>query len=65
MKINIHENILNVKEEDGTLIKSVESESFIIYPDAGKKLRNKLNGYITDSYVGVSDKAEIDNYEEI
>lgn len=65
MRINIHENTLKIKEEDGTLIRTSNSESFIIYPAEGKRLRNKLTGYITNSYVGVSNKSEINDYEEI
>jgi len=64
MKINIHENTLIIKEEDGTIISTRESQTYIIYPSEGKKLRDKLTGYITDSYIGVSDKSDIANYEE-
>jgi len=65
MKIQIHENVLNIKEEDGTIIKTIESSSFIIYPAEGKRLRNKITGYIVNSYVGVNTKEEIQNFEEV
>jgi len=65
MIINIHETISNVYDEKKNLISSSTSESYIVYPEENKLLRNKLNGLTTDAYIGISSKDELGKYEEI
>lgn len=65
MKIEIHENTLNIKTFDGDLIRTSNSTSYVIYPEIGKKLRNKKTGYITDSFVGVSTIDKINDFEDV
>lgn len=65
MKIEVHENTLKIKTFEGDLIRTSDSVSYIIYPEVGKKLRNKKTGYTTDSYIGVSSIDKINNYEEV
>ena len=41
MRIQINQTISNIMEEDRTLIRTKTSETYILFPDEGKKLRNK------------------------
>lgn len=66
MRIEIHENTLVVKEMNSNkVLRTIKSESYILYPDAGKLLRNKKNNLTTDAFIGVGSKDDISNYEEI
>ena len=65
MRLEIHEVISNILNEKRELIRTKTSESYIIYPDAGKVLRNKKNNLTIDTFVGVGSKEDISNYEEI
>ena len=66
MRVEIHENVLTIKDAVSNKIsRIVESKSYVLYPDTGKLLRNKKNNLTTDAFIGVGSKDDISNYEEI
>lgn len=65
MIINIHETISNIMTKDKKLIDTTTSETYILYPEQGKVLRNKKTGQIIDSFVGVGSSGSISDYEEV
>jgi len=65
MKVNKHETTTIITDEQGNILSNRVAVSYMIHPDEGKLLRNKETGYTTDSYIGVSSKADVDKYEEI
>lgn len=65
MKIYTRETISYTYDENKKLIDSRSREMYLLYPDEGKLIRNKLNGMTTDAYVGIGSKDDINNYEEI
>jgi len=65
MTINIIQTITNKLTIDEQLIDSKVKESFAIYPDENKVLRNKLTGTIVPGLIIVASKDAINNYEEI
>ena len=65
MRKEIHENTLNIYKEDGTLISTTVTKTYVIFPDQDKVIRNKLNGHVVDTFIGIGSNDSIDNYEEI
>jgi len=65
MKVNIHQTISNVLDENREIISTITSETFVIYPEEGKLLRNKITGLTTDGFIAIGSKDSIDNYEEV
>lgn len=65
MRLEIHEVISNILNEKRELIRSKTSESYIIYPEVGKILRNKKTGLAADTFIGVGSKDDLSLYEEI
>lgn len=65
MKKNFH--LVETKEldENRNVLRTVTHESVILYPDEGKKLRNKKTGLIIDKFICLGGKDSPDNYEEI
>ena len=65
MRLEIHEVISNILNEKRELIRSKTSESYVIYPEVGKILRNKKTGLTADTFIGVGSKDDLSLYEEI
>lgn len=65
MKIYTRTTTSNTFDEAGKLVDSRSRDMYLLYPDEGKLIRNKLNGMTTDAYVGIGSKDDINNYEEI
>lgn len=65
MRLEIHEVISNILNEKRELIRSRTSESYIIYPETGKMLRNKKTGFTVDTFIGVGSKDDLSLYEEV
>ena len=65
MRLEIHEVISNILNEKRELIRSKTSESYIIYPEVGKILRNKNTGLTAYTFIGVGSKDDLSLYEEI
>lgn len=65
MRLEIHEVISNILDENRKLIRTRTSESYIIYPDEGKLLKNKKTGLTTDTFIGIGSKENLSNYEEV
>lgn len=65
MRVEIHETTLRKYSENRELIDEKINETYVIYPAAGKMLRNKLTGVTTKSFIGLSSKSDILNYEEV
>lgn len=65
MRLEIHEVISNILNEKRELIRTRTSESYIIYPDSDKVLRNKKTGLTVDTFIGIGSKETLSDYEEI
>lgn len=65
MRVEIHEVISHIYDENKKLVKTKSSENYVIYPDEGKLLRNRHTGLTTDTFIGVGSKDNLSNYEEI
>lgn len=66
MRVEIHENTLKIKDgSTNQIIRTVESKSYVLYPEQGKLLRNKNNGLTTDTFFGIGSKDDLSNYEEV
>lgn len=65
MRIQIDQNISNIMDEDRKIIRSKTSETFILFPDEGKKLRHKITGKIIEEYIALGSSDSKDNYEEV
>lgn len=65
MRTNIHQAITNVLDENRSVIRTTTHETYVLYPDNGKKLKNKKTGFILEGYVCLRDNASIEDYEEV
>ena len=65
MKINIIQTITNILEEDRTLIKSIESESYTLIPESGKALKNIKTGKIFNGPINIGTGGKVKDYTEI
>jgi len=64
MKITIYQTISNVLNEDRSIRSSVTTESYLLEPDAGKYLRNKVTGEIIRTKICVTKYSKIAEWEE-
>lgn len=65
MTIKIQQSIINILDEARNVERTTTVESYLIYPDAGKVLKNKITGSITAGVVCVNTKKKIANYIEV
>ncbi len=65
MIININQTISNTLNEDRELIRTRTNEFFVLYPEEGKKLKNKVTGEILDGFIIIEARDSKDNYEEV
>lgn len=65
MKITIVQTITKTFDRDRTLLNSRTVESYVIEPDAGKILVNKLTGQKFSGGTCVNQERKISNYIEI
>lgn len=65
MKINLIQNITKILDEDQKEISSSISEYYMLKPDAGKALYNKITGNISFGVVYIPRLKSKENYEEI
>jgi len=65
MKTLIHENVLTIKTLDEEIKDIIRNTTYVIEPEDGKLLRNKITGFTTDSLIGVGSNDSLNNYEEI
>lgn len=65
MKINLIQNITKILDEDRKEISSSISEYYMLKPEAGKALYNKITGNISSGVVYIPRLKSKENYEEI
>ena len=65
MRIQINQTISNILDEDRNPIRSNTSETLILFPDEGKKLKNIKTGLVIDGYIAIGSKGDKDNYIEV
>ena len=65
MTVNIFQTITNILDADRNLIKTSTVETYVLYPDTGKALKNLVNGRIYTSSVNIGAKGHIKDYIEI
>lgn len=65
MRITIYQTISNVLNEDRSIRSSSTTEAYLIEPDPGKWLRNKLTGEVLKSGICVNKKTKLNEWEEI
>ena len=64
MKITIYQTISNVLNEDRSIRTSATTESYLLEPDAGKYLRNKVTGEIIKTKICVTKQSKVAEWEE-
>ena len=65
MKITIIQTTTKTFDESRTLLTTYTNESYLITPDEGKLLRNKITGQIHSTGLCVNKERKINDYEEI
>ena len=65
MKITIYQTISNVLNEDRSIRSSTTVESYLLEPEAGKYLRNKVTGEIIYSKICITRQSKIADWEEL
>ena len=65
MTVNIFQTITNVLDTNRNLIRTTTTETYVLYPDAGKVLKNLVNGRIYTSSVNIGSKSHVKDYIEI
>ena len=65
MTVNIFQTITNVLDINRNLIRTTTTETYVLYPDAGKALKNLVNGRIYTSSVNIGSKSHVKDYIEI
>lgn len=64
MKITIYQTISNVLNEDRSIRSSSTVESYLLEPDFGKYLKNKVTGEIIYSKICITKHSKIADWEE-
>jgi hypothetical protein len=65
MTINIIQTITNILDENRQLINTAVTEAYVLYPAAGKAIKNIINDRIYTSSVNIGSKGNLKNYIEI
>ena len=65
MTINIIQTITNVLDENRQLIRTVTSETYVLYPAAGKAIKDINTGKLFTSSVSIGSKGKLKDYIEI
>ena len=65
MTINISRVTTTILTEDEKVISTKQSEGYILIPDEGKLLKNKLTGEVLNGKVYLYQKSKINDYIEI
>lgn len=65
MKIQIQQVTSRVLDERRNVLSELTTETYIVYPDEGKVLREISTGRIFNHHINVSNKLELKNFEEI
>ena len=65
MTINIIQTITNILSEDRVLISSGESEGYILIPDEGKILKNKITGELFFRKICIYQSSQVQDFIEI
>lgn len=65
MTVNIFQTITNVLDANRNLVRTTTTETYVLCPDAGKALKNLVNGRIYTSSVNIGSKSHIKDYVEI
>lgn len=65
MKINIIQNVTKILDENQKEISSSISEYYMLRPDEGKALYNKVTGNISSGAIYIPRLKSKENYEEI
>ena len=65
MTINIIQTITNILDENRQLVSTAVTEAYVLYPAAGKAIKNKVNDRVYTSSVNIGSKGNIGDYVEI
>ena len=65
MTVNIIQTITNTLDATRKVIKTKTIESYILYPAAGKALKNIRTGKVYDHYINLGSSNKVDEYIEI
>lgn len=65
MRKEFRQNIINTLDEQRKLISSSTSEATLLYPDAGKALKNVKTGKVYPSFICLSMKEKASDFIEI
>lgn len=64
MKVYTQETTVVVKDGNNEIVQNSTGISYIIYPEDGKKLKEKRTGFVS-TFVAINDKTEVKDFEEI
>jgi hypothetical protein len=65
MQIQIRQTITNVMDENRKQISSFQSEIYVLIPDEGKALINKITKQVTKGVITLSLKSKLSDYGEV
>lgn len=65
MTINIIQTITNILDENHQVLKSLTTETYMLYPAPGKAIQNTVTGKVYTTSVNIGAKANLKDYIEL